>query len=591
MRRARRGGRRRGDARPRARRRALREIRERQRRRHLRRGRAISRPPCAHRPAGAGGQSPPLVHIFLVGPPGIGKSSVAPILAHHFGAAVIELDREIQRRAGKPNKDLIEQDGMDRFRDVESSVLIRLARTPSWVVVDTGGGAPIREDNRALMRSLGLIVGLRGSLDRVASGIAATQAKRPYQNVAPRDRARRVLQERKSAYADTDVTFDVDGATVDETARAIAAWLVSARGVRIDVADSERASPCRVLIRAGLLDHVGPHLADLGWRGRVAVVSDAATASRYEAAVLRSLDAVGLGSVGIRVPGGERGKRLSVAARLWDELAREGIGRDGGILALGGGSVGDVAGFVAATYLRGIRVAQVPTTLLGMADASIGGKTAIDIAAGKNLVGAFHSPDAVFADVTVLATLPARQLSSGLAEVTKCAFLADRESVEQLDRSLENVRAGDLGAILAAVTIAAEVKGGIVSQDPRESGLRELLNFGHTMGHAYEAASGYRVTHGEAVAIGMVYATALAERLELTAPTLRPELENLLDRAALPKRARLPKAVWSYVLRDKKARAGKLRWILPRRIGRFSEVTDVGESALRAAARVVERAA
>jgi shikimate kinase/3-dehydroquinate synthase len=529
------------------------------------------------------------MHIFLVGPPGIGKSSVAPVLAHHFGAAVVELDREIQRRAGKPNKDLIEQDGMDRFRDVESAVLERLVRTPSWVVVDTGGGAPIREDNRALMRSHGLIVGLRGSLDRVASGIAATQAKRPYQKVAPRDRARRVLQERKSAYADTDVTFDVDGASVEETARAIAAWLVSARGVRIDVAGRER--PCRVLIRAGLLDHVGPHLADLGWRGRVAVVSDRATASRYEAAVRHSLDAVGLSSVPIRVPGGESGKRLSVAARLWDALAREGIGRDGGILALGGGSVGDVAGFVAATYLRGIHIAQIPTTLLGMADASIGGKTAIDIAAGKNLVGAFHSPDAVFADLTVLATLPARQISSGLAEVTKCAFLADRESVAQLNRSLENVRAGDLGAILAAVTIAAEVKGGIVSQDPRESGLRELLNFGHTMGHAYEAASGYRVTHGEAVAIGMVYATALAEKLELTAPTLRPELENLLDRAALPKRARLPKAVWSYILQDKKARAGKLRWILPRRIGRFSEVIDVGEPALRAAAGVVERAA
>jgi len=529
------------------------------------------------------------MHIFLVGPPGIGKSSVAPVLAHHFGAAVIELDREIQRRAGKPNKDLIEQDGMDRFRDVESSVLLKLPATPSWVVVDTGGGAPIREDNRAVMRKLGLIVGLRGSIDRVASGIVATQGKAPYQNVAPRDRARQVLQERKTAYADTDVTFDVDGASVQETARAIAAWLVSARGVRIDVAGPER--PCRVLIRAGLLDHVGSHLVDLGWRGRVAVVSDAATASRYEDAVTRSLEGVGLDSVAVRVPGGERGKRLSVAARLWDALAREGIGRDGGILALGGGSVGDVAGFVAATYLRGIRVAQVPTTLLGMADASIGGKTAIDIAAGKNLVGAFHSPDAVFADLAVLATLPARQLSSGLAEVTKCAFLADRESVAQLQRSLENVRAGDLGAILAAVTIAAEVKGGIVSQDPRESGLRELLNFGHTMGHAYEAASGYRVTHGEAVAIGMVYATALAEKLELTAPTLRQELESLLDRAALPKRARLPKAVWSYVLQDKKARAGKLRWILPRRIGRFSEVTDVGEGALRAAARVVEHAA
>ena len=531
------------------------------------------------------------MHLFVVGPPGIGKTSVAPALARHFGASVVDLDREIERRAGKSCKDVIEQNGMERFREIESSVLLKLAPTPSWVVVDTGGGAPIRDDNRAAMRRLGLIVGLRGSLERVTSGIAATMAKRPNQNVSPGDRARAVLRERKAAYADTDVTFDVDGASVEGTARAIAAWLVSARGVRIDVADPDRTSSCRVLIRAGLLDHVGSHLADLGWGGRVAVVSDRATASRYEAAVHRSLAAVGLGSVAIRVPGGESGKRLSVAARLWDSLAREGIGRDGGVLALGGGSVGDVAGFVAATYLRGIRVAQIPTTLLGMADAAIGGKTAIDIAAGKNLVGAFHSPDAVFADLTVLATLPARQLSSGLAEVTKCAFLADRESVAQLDRSLESVCAGDLGATLAAVTIAAEVKGGIVSQDPRESGLRELLNFGHTMGHAYEAASSYRVTHGEAVAIGMVYATALAEKLELTAPTLRPELENLLDRAALPKRARLPKAVWSYILRDKKARGGKLRWILPRRIGRFSEVIDIGEPALRAAARVVERAA
>ena len=529
------------------------------------------------------------MHLFLVGPPGIGKSSVAPALAHHFGAAVIELDREIERRAGKSCKDVIEQDGMDRFRELESSALLKLAPTPSWVVVDTGGGAPIREDNRARMRRLGLIVSLRGSLDRVTAGIAATLAKRPNQDVAPRDRARAVMRERKAAYADADVTFDVDGATSDETARAIAAWLVSARGVRIDVAGPER--PCRVLIRAGVLEHVGPHLADLGWRGQVAVVSDAPTAARYEPDLLRSLASVGLAAVTLRVPAGERGKQFGIAARLWASLASYRIGRDGGIIALGGGSVGDVAGFVAATYLRGIRLAQVPTTLLGMADASIGGKTAIDIAAGKNLVGAFHSPDAVFADLAVLATLPPRQLSSGLAEVTKCAFLADRESVAQLARSLGNVRAGDLGAILAAVTIAAEVKGGIVSQDPRESGLRELLNFGHTMGHAYEAASGYRATHGEAVAIGMVYATALAEKLELTAATMRPELENLLQRSDLPTRVRLPKAVWSYVLRDKKARAGKLRWILPRRIGQFSEVTDVSEPALRAAARVVERAA
>src|SRR5256886_3740495 len=511
------------------------------------------------------------MHLFLAGPPGIGKSTMAPVLARHFGAAVIELDREIERRARKTCKAVIEDDGMERFRDLESSVLTRLQPTPAWIVVDTGGGAPIREANRAQMRQLGLIVGLRGSLDRVTSGIAATMAKRPNQDVAPRARARSALRERHEAYSDADVTFDVDGPTVPEVARAIAARLVSARGVRIDVAGPEGSS--RVLIRAGILEHVGPHLADLGWRGRVALIDDARTGSRYESAVVRSLAGVGLDPVTLRVPAGEGAKRLSVAARRWDSLAREGIGRDGGIVALGGGSVGDVAGFVAASYLRGIRVAQIPTTLPGMADAAIGGKTAIDIAAGKNLVGAFHSPDAVFADLAVLATLPPRQLSSGLAEVTKCAFLADRESVAQLARSLESVRAGDLGAILAAVTIAAEVKGGIVSQDPREAGLRELLNFGHTMGHAYSAASAYRVTHGEAVAVGMVYATALAERLPLTTPTARPQLENPLDRAPPPTRARLPNGVGSVVRQVTKARAGKPRWIPPRRLRRVSEGT------------------
>ena len=178
---------------------------------------------------------------------------------------------------------------------------------------------------------------------------------------------------------------------------------------------------------------------------------------------------------------------------------------------------------------------------------------------------------------------------------TFTVLLCDKRVVRVRGHALKYVQntsnPSDFGSYGILLRDGAEVKGGIVSQDPREAGLRELLNFGHTMGHAYEAASAYRVTHGEAVAVGMVYATALAERLALTAPTVRPELEDLLGRAALPTRARLPKGVWSFVLQDKKARGGKLRWILPRRIGQFSVVTDASEAALRAAARIVERPA
>ena len=312
------------------------------------------------------------------------------------------------------------------------------------------------------------------------------------------------------------------------------------------------------------------------------------TAARYEARLVRSLEHAGLDPIALRVPTGERAKSVRAVAKLWGDLAQAGLGRDGGIVALGGGAVGDAVGFAAATYLRGVRVVHVPTTLLGMVDAAIGGKTAIDIPEGKNLVGAFHPPDAVFADAAVLATLPRRQLSSGLAEVVKSAFLADRDAVAHVERSLDGVLRGEIGPQVTTVALAAEVKANIVTLDPREAGLRELLNFGHTMGHAYEAAAHYRVTHGEAVAIGLVFASALSETLGLAPRSLRIDVERLLARARLPIRAPLPREVWAYLQRDKKARAGKVRWMLPRRVGLFSEVVDVADGTLRDAARLLQ---
>lgn len=528
------------------------------------------------------------MRIFLVGPPGIGKTAVGRELARVLGAAFLDADDAIERRARKPCARVIVEDGIERFRDLESSVIERLRPTPSWEVVATGGGAPIRPANRERMRRLGLIVGLRGTVATVARGLERTMEKRDHlraEGVSARAHAERVLRKRRGVYADVDVGFEVGRATPVEIARSIAAWLATARGVRIDV---RSARPYPVLVRAGLLAHVGEHLRDLGWSGRVALVSDARSARLHAGEVLRSLERAGMRATAIRIPEGERAKTLRALGELWRGLAAAGIGRDGGIVALGGGTCGDAAGFAAATYLRGIAVAHVPTTLLAMVDSSIGGKTGIDLPEGKNLVGAFHAPAAVLGDPSLLATLPARQLSSGLAEVVKTAYLADRASVAQASLSVGRVLEGDLAATLGLITMSAEMKAAIVSVDERETGLRELLNFGHTFGHAYEAASGYRVTHGEAVAIGMVFAAALAERLGLSAPALRRDLETILQRAGLPVRARIPRAAWAFVERDKKARAGRVRWILPRRIGRFSEVTDVDPRSLEHAARVVE---
>ena len=525
------------------------------------------------------------MHVFLVGPPGVGKSTVAPLLAEALGGRAVDLDDEIARDAGKPCAKVITEDGMPRFRAIESEILAALRPTPALIVVSTGGGAVLLDPNRKRMSELGMRIGLTGTVATVARGIAATLSERSHLDVSPREHAARVLRERRDVYRDVDASFTVDGAEPHEIALAIAAWLVSARGVRIDV---RTPRPYPVLVRAGLLDHVGTHLRDLGWSGRVAIVADRLTATRHAPSVRRSCAAAGLHATVVTVPRGERAKTPASLERLWNAFSAARVGRDGGVIALGGGTVGDVAGFAAATYLRGVRLAQVPTTLLAMVDSSIGGKTGIDLARGKNLAGAFHQPDAVLADPSTLLSLPRRERSSGLAEVIKAAFLVDRDSVTQLERSAAAVLEGDLGPTLGAIALAVDVKAGIVAADEREGGLRELLNFGHTLGHAYEAASRYRVTHGEAVSIGLVFATALADVLDLAPTSLRERLEAVLAVAGLPTRATLPGPTWSFLQQDKKARAGKVRWILPRTIGRFSEVIDVAPRALRQATAIVE---
>ena len=324
---------------------------------------------------------------------------------------------------------------------------------------------------------------------------------------------------------------------------------------------------------AGILDGLGPALARRFDAPRVALISTPPVARRYAARVMRSLGAANLKAKRFETPDGERHKNLRAASRLYEALLQAGADRATLVVALGGGVVGDLAGFVAATLLRGLRVVQVPTTLLAMVDSSIGGKTGVNLARGKNLVGAFHQPSLVWADVETLRTLPPRQVRAGLAEVVKHAAIRDARLFARLERDCERLLALDARALLPVLTRNCRIKADIVRRDEREAGPRRLLNFGHTLGHAVETLARYRgVLHGEAVAIGMAYAAAHSARLGFCARADAARLCALLTRIGLP--LALPPHSRAEYLRalavDKKKARGGLHFIALRSIGRAS---------------------
>jgi 3-dehydroquinate synthase len=293
-------------------------------------------------------------------------------------------------------------------------------------------------------------------------------------------------------------------------------------------------------------------------------------------------------------PAGEKSKTRETWSRLTDELLGRGFGRDSGIIALGGGVAGDLAGFVAATYMRGVPYLQAPTTLLAMLDASVGGKTGVDTAEGKNLIGAFHPPVAVLADPRALATLPDREYRAGLAEAVKHGLIADREYFEWMEWQAGALVARDAAALRHLVRRSVEIKAEVVSLDEREAGRRAILNAGHTVAHALERATEYRMPHGEAVGLGLVAEAALATGLGLATPEAGARVGRLLERLGLP--TRLPEPVPSEDLlaamgSDKKNRGRGIRFALPRGLGAMGPgpdwTTEAGEPAIRAALQAI----
>jgi len=320
-----------------------------------------------------------------------------------------------------------------------------------------------------------------------------------------------------------------------------------------------------LLVGRGLLADLSTLVSHHAPAHRYVVITDDQVERTYGRRAASDLRAPLLG-----FPAGEGRKTRETWADLTDRLLAHHVGRDAVIVAVGGGVVGDVAGFVAATYQRGIPVVQVPTTMLAMIDASIGGKTGVNTPAGKNLVGAFHQPRLVLADLATLDSLPAPQLAAGLAEAVKHGVIADAGYFAFLEREAPAVAEKQDAALERVVARSVEIKAGIVSADEREAGVRAALNFGHTVGHAVEAASGYSLLHGEAVAAGMVYESRLAERMGIAEAGTAERIATVLEAYRLPV-VRPPAASVDQLLarmrNDKKARAGDLRFALPRAIG------------------------
>ncbi len=337
------------------------------------------------------------------------------------------------------------------------------------------------------------------------------------------------------------------------------------RAVRVDL-DTRSYD----ILIADALNGVGPAVAERLRPTRLALLADDTVAPLYAEAVRKSCRDAGLAPELVPFPAGEGSKRMEIAELLCRELHRLGLDRKSAILALGGGVTGDLAGFVAAVFMRGIPFVQIPTTILAMVDSSVGGKTGVNLPEGKNLVGAFHQPALVYAATGTLATLSARERSSGLAEAVKHGVIRDPEYLDRIEHDIDALQTLDGETMAALVAGSCRIKAGVVAADEREGGVRAILNFGHTVGHAIEALAGYgRHTHGEAVSIGMAAAMRMGEALLGFPVRERERVEAILERLSLPTRfTGIPtEAVLRATLGDKKAEGGSVRFVLPRRIG------------------------
>ena len=509
-------------------------------------------------------------NLVLTGFMGTGKTRIGREVARRLGRPFIDMDAEIEARTGKLIPRIFAEDGEAAFRCLEADLCQELGSRTGRVIA-TGGGALLDAANREAMMRGGTVVCLTSDVEEIQRRLGGDDAPaRPLLRVPdPRAEIERLLAARQDAYAAIPWQVDTTGLPVEEVVGRVIR-LAGMATLRVGYPGGEYP----IYLGEGLISHVGGALRASGaiQGGRVAVVSNPVVEPLYGAQLQATLRGAGYEPVACMIPDGEEHKTLDAVAGLYDQFLEGRLDRSGGVVSLGGGVTGDIAGFAAATFMRGVPFVQVPTTLLSMVDASVGGKVGVDLPQGKNLAGAFKQPALVVIDPMVLATLPAEEVRSGMSETIKHGIIG----APDLFAELESPRTGTQFSVsVSQLERALEVKIQVVEVDPFEQGRRAALNLGHTVGHALERLSDFRLRHGEAVAIGMVAAARISAELGRAEPSLPGRVEAALVAWGLPVRCppRGVDEIWGAMAHDKKRRGRALRWVLPHAIGQV-EITE-----------------
>lgn len=520
--------------------------------------------------------------IILIGPMGSGKTTVGKHLARRLGDAFLDTDDLFVAQHGEIGP-YFSTYGEPAFRDQEQLVIADALSRDELGIVSLGGGAVIRAANRELIREHGYVVFLDVNESQALQRLGDASMRPVLAGDAARNWARIRAERQDHFTASAHRVIDTTGLDVDDVATKIIQGYQQHLSRKTTASMSETSSnpnaeqPTVIQVSGGSENEVNGGYDVVIGRGLLSQLPDILGHQPHRVAIIlpralratgdvvkAALDEAGYNAVIVEIPDSEEGKHIEVASFCWQVLGQSDFTRSDAIVSVGGGAVSDLAGFVAATWLRGVRVIHMPTTLLGMVDAAVGGKTGINTSEGKNLVGSFHPPAGVLADLDTLLTLPKNELISGLAEVIKCGFIADGKILDLIEENIGQVTNPHSPVQRELIERAIQVKADIVSQDLKESNLRQMLNYGHTLGHAIELAERYQYRHGAAVAVGMVFAAELARSVGRLDDETVERHKRILEGVGLPTSYQGDRwaALLDGIRRDKKNRGEQLRFVI-----------------------------